>query len=56
MDSQIKVEHALNVSHGDHYDRKDRGIGCSGYGRGQGRQNLDKSTVECFKCHKLGHF
>ena len=25
-------------------------------GRGRGRQSFSKATVECFKCHKLGHF
>lgn len=27
-----------------------------GRGRARGRQGFSKSTVECFKCHKLGHF
>jgi len=27
-----------------------------GRGRGRGRQAFSKATVECFKCHKLGHF
>lgn len=26
-----------------------------GRGRGRGRTNFDKTTVECYKCHKLGH-
>jgi len=25
-------------------------------GRGRGRQTFNKAEVECFKCHKLGHF
>ncbi|KAM2527251.1 hypothetical protein TB1_024527 [Malus domestica] len=25
-------------------------------GRGRGRSGLDKSTVECYYCHGLGHF
>ncbi|GJY23804.1 retrovirus-related pol polyprotein from transposon TNT 1-94 [Tanacetum coccineum] len=24
--------------------------------RGRGRSSFDKSTIECYKCHKLGHF
>lgn len=24
--------------------------------RGRGRQQFNKATVECFRCHKLGHF
>ncbi|CAJ2663992.1 unnamed protein product [Trifolium pratense] len=31
-----------------------RGRGRGGRGRGRGRQN--KELVECFKCHKLGHY
>lgn len=27
-----------------------------GRGRGRGRQAFSKATVECYKCHKLGHF
>ncbi|KAJ0880933.1 putative RNA-directed DNA polymerase [Helianthus annuus] len=27
-----------------------------GRGRGRGRGSFDKSMVECYKCHKLGHF
>nr|KYP40105.1 Retrovirus-related Pol polyprotein from transposon TNT 1-94 [Cajanus cajan] len=27
-----------------------------GHGRGHGRQSLNKVIVECFRCHKLGHF
>lgn len=30
--------------------------GSSDRGRGRGRAFLNKSTVECYKCHKLGHF
>lgn len=33
-----------------------RGRGHFGRGRGRGRGRFNKSTVECFKCHKLGHF
>ncbi|CAA7024669.1 unnamed protein product [Microthlaspi erraticum] len=27
-----------------------------GRGRGRGGRFINKSTIECFKCHKLGHF
>jgi len=44
------------------YEQSGRGRGRGGYrgrgrgrGRGQGRA-FDKSTVECYRCHKLGHF
>ncbi|GAA0176228.1 hypothetical protein LIER_29259 [Lithospermum erythrorhizon] len=33
-----------------------RGRGRGGTNRGGGRSNFNKSTVECYKCHKLGHF
>lgn len=36
-----------------------RGSGRSFYrgrGRGRGRQNFSRATVECYKCHKIGHF
>ncbi|KAE9605440.1 putative RNA-directed DNA polymerase [Lupinus albus] len=34
----------------------DRGRWCGGYrGRGRGR-SFNKSTIECYRCHKLGHF
>ncbi|XP_076883538.1 uncharacterized protein LOC143532353 [Bidens hawaiensis] len=33
-----------------------RGRGRSSYGRGRGRGSIDKSMLECYKCHKLGHF
>lgn len=34
-----------------------RGRGFTGRGRGRGRgRTFNKSTVECYKCHKLGHF
>ncbi|KAK0603891.1 hypothetical protein LWI29_009824 [Acer saccharum] len=38
---------------------KGRGRGGSGFrggGRGRGCQAFDKTTVECYRCHKLGHF
>lgn len=36
-----------------------RGRGRSNYrcrGRGRGRQSFNKATVECYKCHNLGHY
>lgn len=27
-----------------------------GRGRGRGRADFDKATVECYRCHQLGHF
>ncbi|GKE90248.1 retrovirus-related pol polyprotein from transposon TNT 1-94, partial [Tanacetum coccineum] len=41
-------------------DRATRGRGRGafrgGRGRGRGRQTFNKAVVECYNCHKLGHF
>jgi hypothetical protein len=49
-------EQALKISHEDRFGA--RGRGQSAYrSRGRGRrQPYNKATMECFKCHKLGHF
>nr|GEY69597.1 retrovirus-related Pol polyprotein from transposon TNT 1-94 [Tanacetum cinerariifolium] len=52
-------EHALKVNYDDRGNFQGRGRGRSnsgGRGRGRGRTSFNKDTVECFKCHKLGHF
>ncbi|XP_027915064.1 uncharacterized protein LOC114174419 [Vigna unguiculata] len=60
------VEQALKViddnSAPQAYEQSSRGRGHGGYrgrgrgrGRGQGRA-FYKSIVECYRCHKLGHF
>lgn len=53
-------EHALKVTHEESYGRRGRGRavfrGGRGQGRGRGHQPWSKETVECYKCHKLGHF
>ncbi|KAJ8900016.1 hypothetical protein K2173_024129 [Erythroxylum novogranatense] len=56
MSSHVAEEHALKISHGDHLEGQGRGQGRGGRGRGRGRSSFDKSTVECYNCHKLGHF
>ncbi|KAI5412682.1 hypothetical protein KIW84_057362 [Lathyrus oleraceus] len=52
-------EHALKVTH-EGYGGRGRGKaafrGGRGQGRGRGRLNWSKDTVECYKCHKFGHF
>ncbi|KAI5407313.1 hypothetical protein KIW84_053534 [Lathyrus oleraceus] len=44
----------------DHEDRSNRGRGRGvfrgGHDKGIGRQPTNKTVIECFKCHKLGHF
>lgn len=55
-----KDEHALKETHEESYG----GRGCiratfrggQGQGRGKGSQPRSKETVQCYKCHKLGHF
>ena len=39
-------------------DKGGRGRGrmVQGRGRGRGGRSFNKATIECFKCHKLGHF
>ena len=50
-------EQALKVSYGERYEGRGK---CQsfvrGRGRGRGRYFANKATMECFKCHKLGHF
>ena len=48
----------LKVAQEDRSGRgRGRGMFRGGRGRGRGRrQSLNKAIIECFKCHKLGHF
>ncbi|PNX88107.1 retrovirus-related Pol polyprotein from transposon TNT 1-94, partial [Trifolium pratense] len=48
------VEQALKISNGGRGAGNGRGRGRAGGRGGRGRQNLE--TIECFKCHKLGHY
>ena len=57
MSSHVKAEQALKITNGDQFGEKGRGRGSiSGRGRGQGGQSFNKTIVECYNCHKLGHF
>jgi len=61
MTSHVEEVQALQIAHTDQHAEQGRGRGgfgqCRrGRGRGHGRQGLDKSTIECFTCHQLGHF
>ncbi|CAL8156633.1 unnamed protein product [Prunus armeniaca] len=54
---QSNEEQALKVTYEDRAGGRGRGRGTSrGRGRGRGRQEFNKALVECYKCHKLGHF
>ena len=57
MGSHDEEELALKITYGDRFGGQVRGRGSyRGRGRGRGRQSFDKTTTECYKCHKLGHF
>jgi len=47
----LKITHDNRSETGRGHSRGDRGCG-----RGRERQSLNKALVECFRCHKLGHF
>ena len=49
-------DQVLNVTHGRGTGTRGRGFNGRGRGRGRGRTPFNKSTVECYKCHRLGHF
>jgi transposase InsO family protein len=60
MNVHIMEEHALKVTTGESSGWRG-GIRGSSRGRGRGRggggrRYLDKSTIECYYCHRLGHF
>lgn len=55
MKGQGEEEQVLKVTHEDQAGRG-RGRGAGRGGRGRGRQSFNKATVECYKCHQLGHF
>ena len=56
MNGHRGEEQVLKVTHEDNTSRG-RGRGMfRGRGRGRGRQPFNKAIIECFKCHKLGHF
>jgi len=53
----VAEEHALKVTYEDHSGGKGQGPNVfKGRGRGRIRPSFDKSTVECYNCHELGHF
>ncbi|KAL5837969.1 hypothetical protein ACOSQ3_015138 [Xanthoceras sorbifolium] len=53
MSTHIEEKQALKVTHGDQSGGGGRGRGNF---KGRGRQSFNKTTVECYCCHKLGHF
>lgn len=52
----VEEEQALKVT-SDEITGRGRGRGMTrGRGRGRERQPFNKAVIECFKCHKLGHY
>lgn len=49
-------DQVLNVTYGRGMGARGRGFNGRGRGRGRGRNFFNKSTVECYNCHQLGHF
>ncbi|XP_044505674.1 uncharacterized protein LOC123225641 [Mangifera indica] len=57
MKSHVVEEQTLKVTFGKSLGGKGRvRDGMRGRGRGGGRRNFDKSTIDCYHCHKLEHF
>ena len=50
-------EQALKVTTDERIGTRGRGRNSyRGRGRGRGRQAFNRATVECYRCHQLGHF
>ncbi|KAI9177638.1 hypothetical protein LWI28_017655 [Acer negundo] len=58
MQGLKEEEHALKITNSEHrVEGRERTSGSfRGRGRGRGRHSFNKALVECYKCHKLGHF
>jgi len=57
MQGYIVEEQALQITHDNNFGKPSHGRSSfRGRGRGHERQGIDKSLVECFYCHDLGHF
>ncbi|XP_047150625.1 uncharacterized protein LOC124822641 [Vigna umbellata] len=55
-DDEENVLHITNEDKGGRGRGRGRHFIRDGQGRGRGRQPFNKANIECFKCHKLGHF
>lgn len=57
MHGSHNEDQVLRIFYDDKPGRgRGRGSFRRGRGRGRGRMPLNKSVIECFKCHQLGHF
>ena len=53
----VDNEQALQITHGSQQGGRGGGRGpYQGQRRGRGRFGFDKSILECYNCHELGHF
>lgn len=49
-------EQVLKVSYDERAGRGGRGFAARGRGGGRNRQAFNRATIECFKCHNIGHY
>ncbi|KAM1309921.1 hypothetical protein ACFX2H_006549 [Malus domestica] len=57
MSQHTVDERALQITHGAQSGGRSGGRSAyHGRGRRRGRSGSDKSTIECYNCHELGHF
>jgi len=56
MNGHRGEEQALKITYEENTGRgRGRGV-FRGKGRGRDKLQFNKATIECFKCHRLGHF
>ncbi|GAA0144188.1 hypothetical protein LIER_04700 [Lithospermum erythrorhizon] len=53
---QVEDKFVTKFGRGRGSSYRGRGRGRGGSSRGGGRSNYNKTTIECYKCHNLGHF
>ncbi|CAJ2655081.1 unnamed protein product [Trifolium pratense] len=56
MKGQREEDQILKVINAGRTNNRGRGRGGFRGGRGRGRQSFNKDNIECYHCHKLGHF
>ncbi|KAE8679726.1 hypothetical protein F3Y22_tig00111398pilonHSYRG00405 [Hibiscus syriacus] len=57
LNGYVQEEQALKVSQDERPSRgRGRGVFRGGRGRERGRNAVDRAIIECYKCHKLGHY
>jgi len=52
----VHEEQALRVINSGRMGSRGRGRNSNRGGRGRGRQFFNKDQIECFKCHRFGHY